>query len=262
MSTVIFVHGLWLHATSWDPWIEHFTAAGHEAHAPGWPGTLPTVEETRAHPESVGGYGIDDVVRHYADHVATLDEPVVAVGHSFGGLVVQRLLAERHVAAAVAVDPAPVRGNIVLPPSSLRVASVALRNPANFRGAVSLTPSEFAYGFGNELDEAECTELYERWTVPSPGRPLFEDAAANLVPSSPAAVDFSAERGPLLLVAGGMDHTVPASLTRTAHKLYSRNSHEVTDLVELVDRGHSLTVDHGWSEVADIAIDWIKEAGL
>lgn len=129
--------------------------------------------------------------------------------------MVQRLLAAGHVAAAVAIDSAPIRGNILLPPSTLRVASVVLRNPANFRGSVTLTPEEFGYGFGNELSEQECAELYERRTIPSPGRPLFEDAAANLLPGSPAAIDFDADRGPLLLIAGGMDHTSPASLPRT-----------------------------------------------
>lgn len=262
MSTVVFVHGLWLHATSWDPWVEHFTFAGYTAQAPGWPGDSPTVAEARANPDRAGGFGINDVVRHYADLIAGLDGPVVAVGHSFGGLVVQRLLAAGDAAAAVAIDSAPIRGNILLPPSTLRVASVALRNPGNFRGSVTLTPEEFGYGFGNELTEQECAELYEKWTIPSPGRPLFEDAAANLLPGSPAAIDFDADRGPLLLIAGGMDHTSPASLTRTAHKLHSRNEDVVTDLVEFPDRGHSLTIDHGWAEVADTALSWIKEQGF
>ena len=262
MSTVVFVHGLWLHATSWDPWVEHFTTAGHTARAPGWPGDSLTVAEARANPDRSGGFGISDVVRHYAHLVADADGPVVAVGHSFGGLVVQRLLADGHVAAGVAIDAAPIRGNILLPPSALKVASVALRNPATFRGSVTLTPQEFAYGFGNELSEQECTELYERWSIPSPGRPLFEDAAANLMPGSPAAVDLDADRGPLLLVAGGMDHTAPASLTRTVYRLHARNEAVVTDLVELADRGHSLTIDHGWAEVADTARSWIKEQGF
>ncbi|MCF4119464.1 alpha/beta hydrolase [Antribacter sp. KLBMP9083] len=265
MSTVVFVHGLWLHASSWAPWAERFAAEGWNAHHPGWPGDSPTVAEARANPDRAGGFGISDVVRHYVELIAGLDAaegPVVAVGHSFGGLIVQRLLAEGHVAGAVAIDPAPMRGNILLPPSSLKVASVALRNPANFRGSVTLTPDEFAYGFGNELTAEECADLYERWTIPSPGRPLFEDAAANILPGSPATVDFDAERGPLLLVAGGMDHTVPASLTRTAYKLHRRNTAVVTDLVEYPDRGHSLTIDHGWTEVADTALAWLKEKGF
>ncbi|PFG42065.1 alpha-beta hydrolase superfamily lysophospholipase [Isoptericola jiangsuensis] len=259
---VVFVHGLWLHADSWTPWVDRYAEAGYAPTNPGWPGDSPTVEETREHPDRVGGHGIDDVVAHHVEIIAGLAAPPVVVGHSFGGLIAQRLLAEGHAAAAVAIDPAPMRGNILLPPSSLKVASVALRNPAHFSGAVALTPDEFRYGFANELADDEAAALYDQWTIPSPGRPLFEDAAANLLPGSPARVDTHADRGPLLLVAGGMDHTVPPSLTRTAAKLYRKHSPAVTDLIELPDRGHSLTIDHGWAEVADATLAWLKEKGL
>ncbi|WP_402462289.1 alpha/beta hydrolase [Isoptericola aurantiacus] len=264
---VVFVHGLWLHADSWTPWADRFAEAGYDPHQPGWPGDSATVAETRENPERVGGHGIDDVVEHYASFLAALaadggPSPVV-VGHSFGGLIVQRLLTEGHAGAAVAIDPAPMRGNILLPPSSLRVASVALKNPAHFKGSVALTPEEFRYGFANELSDEEAAALFDQWTIPSPGRPLFEDATANLLPGSPARVDtHNAERGPLLFIAGGMDHTAPASLTRTSARIYRKHSDAVTDLVEFPDRGHSLTIDHGWAEVADAALAWLKDKGL
>jgi pimeloyl-ACP methyl ester carboxylesterase len=259
---VLFVHGLWLHAASWGRWVEHFGAAGYSASAPGWPGDSDTVEETRSRPELVAGKGIDDVVAHYARVADGLDAKPIVVGHSFGGLIAQRLLGENRAAAAVAIDPAPIRGVVFLPPSALRVASVALRNPANRGRAVVLTAAQFRYGFGNAIPAAESDELYERWAIPSPGRPLFEAAAASFSPRSPAAVATgNAARGPLLVTGGGKDHTVPRSVAKAAFRRY-RKSPAVTDYREFPDRGHSLTIDAGWQEVADTVLAWLEQRSL
>lgn len=259
---VVFVHGLWLHADSWGPWVELFREAGYEPQAPGWPGDSPSAEETRAHPEQVAGFGIDDVVEHYAGVIRELDTPPIVVGHSFGGLIVQRLLGQNLAAGAVAIDPAPIKGVIYLPPSSLRVASIALRKPANRKGAVALTREQFRYGFGNALPPRESDELYERWAIPSPGRPLFEAALANLTPSSPAKVNTrNATRGPLLLTLGGKDHTVGPAIVRTTAKLYHK-SPAVTDLRQYPDRGHSLAIDSRWRTVADDVLGWLKAHDL
>jgi pimeloyl-ACP methyl ester carboxylesterase len=256
---VVFIHGLWLHASSWAPWTELFQTAGYPPLAPGWPGEAGTVEEARANPDQVAGKGIDAVVDHYAQVIGGLDAPPVVVGHSFGGLIVQRLLGEGLAAAGVAIDAAPVKGVLYLPPSALRVASIALRKPANRNAAVALTPEQFRYGFGNTLPAQESAELYEQWAIPSPGKPLFEAATANLSPRSPAKVNTGNKtRGPLLLIAGGRDHTVPAAVTRSTRKLYHK-SPAVTDLREFNDRGHSLTIDHGWREVADAVLNWLTE---
>ena len=143
--------------------------------------------------------------------------------------------------------------------SALRVASIGLRSPANRNQAVSLTAEQFRYGFGNALSERECTELYERWTIPSPGKPLFEAARANFALNSPAKVDTrNKSRGPLLLTAGGKDHTVPKAITTATRKLYHK-SPAITDFVEFPDRGHSLTIDSGWREVAQYAADWLDK---
>jgi len=254
---VVFVHGLWLHADSWSAWIEKFRTAGYTPIAPGWPGDGANVVETRGNAEALAGYGIDDVVLHYADAIAGLGRRPIVIGHSFGGLIVQRLLVEGHAAAAVAIDPAPIRGIVYLPFSALRVASVALRNPANRKRAVALTRKQFRYGFGNALTEAESDELYDRWTIASPGKPLFEDAMANLSRHSPAKVDTKAIRGPLLVTAGGKDHTVPASISRATVKRY-RGSPSLTDLIEFPDRGHTLALDARWEEVADAVLNWLK----
>src|ERR1700688_4598452 len=255
----VFVHGLWLHASSWGPWLELFQEAGYAPTAPGWPGDSDTVEESRRDPSRVAGKGINDVVDHYAGIIHGLEAPPVVIGHSFGGLIAQRLLGEDLAAAAVAIDAAPIKGVIYLPPSALRVASIALREPADRNTSVALTPEQFRYGFANALPTQEATELYERWTIPSPGKPLFEDATANLSRQSPAKVNTGNKtRGPLLLVAGGHDHTVPAAITRSTRKLYHK-SPAVTDLREFNDRGHSLTIDHGWREIADEAISWLGQ---
>ena len=258
---VVFVHGLWLHAGSWDAWQEAFRAAGHETSAPGWPGDGMTVEETRANPEAIAGHGLGEVVDHFAGELAALEQPIV-IGHSFGGLIAQILLGRNLAAAAVAIDPAPAKGVFYLPYSALRVASVALRNPANRNRAVSLTREQFRYGFGNAISQGESDELYERWTIASPGKPLFEAAAANVMPGSSAKVDTkNAERGPLLITGGGHDHTVPRTISKQTLHLYNKTA-AVTDYRDFPDRGHSLTIDAGWREVADSVLDWLRSKSL
>ena len=259
---VVFVHGLWLHASSWGAWVDLFGENGYAASAPGWPGDSDTVEETRANADKVAGYGINAVVDHYAQAIAPLEEKPIVIGHSFGGLIVQRLLGQNLVSAGVAIDPAPIKGVLALPPSALRVASIAVKSPANKHKAVALTREQFRYGFGNALTEQESDELYERWAIPSPGLPLFEGAFAAFSPHSPAKVDTrNSTRGPLLVTAGGKDHTVPPAISRSTVKLY-RHSSAVTDHREFPDRGHSLTIDSGWRDVADAALHWLKEKGL
>ncbi len=252
----------WLHASSWGPWLDLFQEAGYAATAPGWPGDPDTVEEARRNPDAVAGKGIDDVVEHYADIIRGLQAPPVVIGHSFGGLIAQRLLGQDLAAAAVAIDAAPIKGVLNLPVSALRVASIALRKPANRNLAVSLTAEEFRYGFGNALPERESADLYDRWAVPSPGKPLFEAGLANFVPRSPAKVNTANKsRGPLLLTAGGRDHTVPAAITTSTRKQYHK-SPAITDFIEFQDRGHSLTIDHGWREVAQAVLDWLGQRSL
>ena len=258
-TPVVFVHGLWLHADSWGSWNDLFREAGYAPQAPGWPGDSGTVEEARNHPERVAGHGIDDVVEHYARLISALDARPIVIGHSFGGLIAQRLLGQDLAAAAVGIDAAPIKGVMSLPLSALRVASVALRNPANKKRAVALTAKQFRYGFGNAISETESTALYERWTIPSPGKPLFEAASANLSRRSPAKINTdNATRGPLLLIAGGKDHTVPRAITKSTLKQY-RKSAAVTDYKEFPDRGHSLALDNRWREVADTVLSWLKE---
>lgn len=258
-ATVVFIHGLWLHATSYQPWEDYFNKAGYETLAPGWPNEPSTVKIANQNPEAVAGFGIEDVTNYYADIIRSLDSKPILIGHSFGGLIVQKLMGMGLGRAGVALDPAPIKGVLILPIASLRSASVALKNPANRKRAVALTLKQFHYSFTNTLEEQESAELYEKWAIPSPGRPLFEAAAANFNPNSPAKVAVNnPDRGPLLITGGKKDQTVPASISRATYKLY-RKSPAVTDYKEYADRGHSLALDHGWQEVAGDVLAWLKQ---
>ncbi|WP_029289521.1 alpha/beta hydrolase [Cellulomonas sp. HZM] len=259
---VVFIHGLWLHATSWQPWVDLFREAGYAPVAPGWPGEPGTVAEARERADDVADVSIDDAVEHYAEIIAALPAPPVLVGHSFGGLIAEKLLGQGRAAAAVAIDPAQIKGVLPLPLAQLRAGFPALGNPANLHRAVSLTREQFRFGFGNAVPQEESDELFERWTIPSPARPLFQAAAANFVLHSQAAVDTKNEdRGPLLLISGTADHTVPDVVTRSTFKQY-RDSSAVTELRQFEGRGHSLTIDHGWQEVAQAVSTWLLGQGL
>jgi pimeloyl-ACP methyl ester carboxylesterase len=216
----------------------------------------------RANPDSVAGHGIDDVTEHYAGIIAELPAPPVIIGHSFGGMIAEKLLGQGIGAAAIAIDAAQIKGVLPLPLSSLRSTLPVFKNPANARHAVSLTAEQFRYSFGNAVSAEESDALYQRWEIPSPGKPLFEAAAANFSLHSPAKVNTdNSDRGPLLLIMGGKDHTVPEAITKSTLKQY-RGSNAVTDLVEFADRGHSLTIDSGWRAVADGCLSWLAKQGL
>lgn len=258
-TPVLFIHGLWLHASSGEPWVETFREAGYDPQAPGWPGDGATVGDSRRDPDAIADHGIDDVVAHFAGIVETLPEAPILVGHSFGGLIAQKLLGQGRARAAVAIDAAQIKGVLPVPLSALRATLPVFRNPLNRHRSVSLTAEQFRYAFGNAVPEEESDRLHEQWTIPAPGRPLFEAASSNFDPHSPAKVDTANEdRGPLLLIASGKDHTVPESVTRSTLRQY-RHSSAVTDIETFPDRGHSLVVDSGWPAVADLCLTWLKE---
>lgn len=261
-TPVVFIHGLWLHATSWQPWVDLFRESGYDPVAPGWPGEPGTVEQARQHPELVADLGIDDIADHYAAIIRDLPAPPVLIGHSFGGLITEKLLGQGHGAAGVAIDPAQIKGVLPLPLAQLRAGLPALGNPANLHRSVELTESQFRFGFGNAVTEAESTELFHAWTIPSPARPLFQAAAANFVLHSAAAVDTDNQtRGPLLLISGTADHTVPDVVTSSTFKQY-RDSTAITHIKKFEGRGHSLTIDSGWPDVAGEVLGWLAGCGI
>ncbi len=259
---VVFVHGLWIHSAAWHGWLDLYRSAGYAPIAPGWPGDAATVQQTRANAAAVANKGIDDITDGYAQTISGLATKPIVVGHSFGGLIAQKLLAAGTAAAAIAIDPGQIKGVKPLPFAQIRSGLPVLSRPGNRTRAVTLTKSQFRYGFGNAVSAQESDELFDTWTIPGPGRPLFEASAANFTKTSPAAVDTRKRiRGPLLIIGGGQDHTVPEVVAKAAHTLYA-GSGAVTDYRAFPDRGHSLVLDHGWREIADYTLTWLNGQGL
>ena len=255
---VVFIHGLWLLPSSWDRWVTVFEDAGYAALTVSWPDDPETVQEARANPAVFAGKKVGQVADHVAEVIAKLAAKPAVVGHSFGGLLSQIIAGRGLSAATVAIDPAPFRGVLPLPLSALRSAMPVLANPANWTRAVSLTLDQFSYGWANALSAEETEQLYETFHVPAPGAPLFQAATANVNPGTEAKVDSrNPERGPLLIVSGEKDHTVPWAIANASFKKQRRNA-GITEIVEMPNRGHALTIDGGWREVADKALAFVK----
>ena len=257
-TPVVFIHGLWLLPSSWDRWQTVFDDAGYTTLAPGWPDDPQTVAEAKAHPEVFAGKSIKEVADHFAAVIDRLHTKPAVIGHSFGGLLTQ-IIADRGLSAvSVAIDPAPFRGVLPLPISALRAASPVLSNPLNRGRAIPLTYDQFRYAFANAVSEDEAHELYDAYAVPTPGEPVFQAAFANLNPWTEAKVDTrNPDRGPLLILDGELDHTVPWSIANASYKQQKKNP-GVTEIVKIPGRGHSLTIDGGWREVADISLAFVQ----
>jgi pimeloyl-ACP methyl ester carboxylesterase len=258
-TPAVFVHGLWLLPSSWDRWAEVFDEAGYVALAPGWPDDPETVAEANANPDTFANKTVGDVADHFAEVIGKLDRKPVVIGHSFGGLLAQILAGRGLSTATVAIDPAPFRGVLPLPVSALRSASPVLTNPANRHRAVPLTYEQFRYAFANAVDEDEARQLYDAFAVPAPGAPLFQAATANFNPWTEVKVDNkNPERGPLLIISGEKDHTVPWAIANASFKKQKKNKGAITEIVEISGRGHALTIDSGWREVADKALEFVR----
>jgi non-heme chloroperoxidase len=258
LTPVVFIHGLWLLPSSWDRWAEVFDAAGYTALAPGWPDDPQTVEQANAKPEVFAHKTVGQVADHFGAVIGKLKKRPAVIGHSFGGLLTQIVAGRGLAAVSVAIDPAPFRGVLPLPISALKSARPVLGNPANRNRAVPLTYEQFRFGFANAVSEDEAKELYSTFAVPASGVPLFQAATANLNPWTEAKVDTkNPDRGPLLIINGEKDNTVPWSIAKASFKKQKRNK-GVTEIVEIPDRGHALTIDGGWREVADTALGFVK----
>ena len=255
---VAFVHGLWLLPNSWDRWRQAFEEAGYATVAPGWPDDPETVDEANAHPETFAHKSVGDIADHVEAVLTGLAAKPAVIGHSFGGLLTQIVAGRGCSAVSVAIDPAPFRGVLPLPISALKSASPVLKNPANRGRAVPLTYEQFRYAFANEVSEDEAKELYVTYAVPGAGVPLFQAASANLNPWTEVKVKSkNPDRGPLLIVSGEKDHTVPPSIANASYKKQRRNP-GVTEIVEMSGRGHSLVIDGGWRDVADTALTFVQ----
>jgi non-heme chloroperoxidase len=257
-TPVVFIHGLWLLASSWERWATLFEEAGYAPVAADWPDDPATVEEARANPQAFAGKSVGQVAAHMAEVIGALNKRPAVVGHSFGGLIAQKVAGRGISAATVAVDPAPFKGVLPLPIAALRSTLPVTRNPLNRGRAVTLTLDQFRYGWANAVDETEAKALYDEFHVAAPGLPIFQAALANLNPSAETKVDTgNNERGPLLIFTGEKDHAVPPAMSNAAYKKQQRNP-GVTELTQMPGRGHSLTIDSGWREVADRSLEFVK----
>jgi non-heme chloroperoxidase len=258
LQPVVFVHGLWLLPSSWDRWAAMFEEAGYTALTPGWPDDPATVAEANAEPDVFANKTVGQVADHVDAIVRGLTRKPAIIGHSFGGLLVQILAGRGLSAATVAIDPAPFRGVLPLPFSALRSAWPVLGNPANRSRAIPLTFEQFRFGFANAVSAEEAKELYETYAVPASGAPLFQAAAANLNPWTEAKADTqNPARGPLLIISGEKDNTVPWSIANASYHQQQRNP-GVTEIAEIPNRGHALTIDSGWREVAETALAFVR----
>jgi non-heme chloroperoxidase len=256
-TAVVFIHGLWLHSSSWQPWLDLFSSKGYAPIAPGWPNESETVAAARAHLQAVAGIGVQEATEHFAAIIAQCRMPPVIIGHCYGGLIAQKLLAR-----SVAIGPAGIKGTRQFAFAQVRSGLPAMRYPLNRKRAVSLTANQFRYSVGNAIERAESVRLFEAYSIPSPARPAFEASFANMARRSPTVVNTqNPDRGPLLLISGQKDHMVPDVVTRATYKLYGEST-AVTDLKQLPDRGHSLPIDHRWHQIADFVLGWLIRRGV
>ena len=257
-TPVVFIHGLWLLPSSWDRWAALFEKSGYSAVEPGWPDDPQSVAEAKAHPEVFAGKTVGQVADHVASIVTRLQKKPAVIGHSFGGLLAQIIAGRGLAAVTVAIDPAPFRGVLPLPISALKSASPVLSNPANRSKAIPLTYEQFRFAFANAVSQEEARQLYETFAVPASGAPIFQAAAANLNPWTEAKVDTTnPDRGPLLIIDGEKDNTVPWAIANASFKRQKRNP-GVTEIKKIAGRGHALTIDSGWKEVADTALAFVQ----
>jgi non-heme chloroperoxidase len=257
-TPVVFIHGLWLLPSSWDNWVSVFEEAGYVGLTPTWPDDPESVEGARAEPEVLANKTLKQIADHTAKVITALKKKPALIGHSTGGLLAEMLAGRGLSAVTVAIDPGVFRGVLPLPPSVLKGVGPFLINPTTRRKALTLTFDQFVYGWANALDKEEAMQLYDTYHVAGSGVALVQMGTANLNPWTESKVDTkNPDRGPLLIIDGEKDHTVPWAIANAAYKRQKRNP-GVTEIVQMPNRGHSLTIDHGWREVADTALAFVK----
>jgi pimeloyl-ACP methyl ester carboxylesterase len=257
-TPLMLIHGAWLTSESWENFATYFSARGFAVSAPEWPRKEGGVEEQREAAENLKGLGLDEIVDHYEEEIRALDEQPVLIGHSYGGLIVELLLDRGLGRAGVAMSPAPPKGILVLPFSTLKAAAPALAHPSRWHGIVPLTLEEFTYGFVNTFSPEDAAAAYEKYAVPETGQIFYEAGFANFRMDPPTEVDFKrADRAPLLIVGAEKDHTVPASLSHKQYSKYERSEAQ-TDYLEFAGRPHLMMAAEGWEEIAAGIESWLN----
>ena len=254
---LVLIHGAWLSARSWENYADYFGKRGFAVSAPEWPRKRGDVEEIRESADESAGLGVQEIVDHYEELIRASEQPPVLIGHSYGGLFVELLLDRGLGRAGVAMSPAPPKGALVLPFSTLKAAAPALAHPSKWHGVVTLTPEEFTYAFVNTFSEEDAAAAYTRYAVPETGQIFYEGGFANFHLHPPTEVHFQSEdRAPLLIVGATEDHTVPASLAKAQYKHYERSPAR-TDYLEFEGRPHLHMVAPDWQEVAAAIDSWL-----
>jgi pimeloyl-ACP methyl ester carboxylesterase len=254
-DTIVLIHGLWMTPRSWEKWIERYSSRGYTVLAPSWPGMEGENEDLIRDPSPIAAQRVPEILDHYQGIIEKLDRPPIVMGHSFGGGFVQGLLDRGLGAAGVAIDPAPPKGVLKLPLSTIRSGWSILKNPANKHKAVPITPAQFQFAFCNTVTEQESQKVYDRYAVPGAGGVLWEGAMANLKSDSPFRINWGKEdRAPLLILGGGSDHVVPPSLSHSIFTHYKGTA--TVDYKEFPGRSHWTCGQDGWEEVADHALTW------
>lgn len=259
-DTIVFIHGAWLTASSWENFLGYFEQKGYTCLAPEWPYRDKPAAELREHtPPELAHVGVKELTDHYEAIIKTLPEPPILIGHSFGGLIVQQLLDRGVGRVAVTLDSAAPKGVLAVDWDVLRSNSASLLKWMGWERVVTMSFPEFQFSFVNGFPEAQQRRCYDRYVVPETGRIFFQAAFAALDPHQALYVNFkNNQRAPLLMIAGERDHIVPAHVARSNFEQY-RDSGAYTDFQEFPGRAHLLMAQDGWEEIAEYVATWLVE---
>jgi pimeloyl-ACP methyl ester carboxylesterase len=256
-DTILLIHGMWMTPKSWRPWIRHFEKQGFRVLAPAWPGLEVEVDELRKDSTPLAKLTTKQIVDHYEAIIRSLPTKPILIGHSYGGAIVQALLARGLGAAGVALHSAFVKGVYRLPLRTLRSTFFVAGNPLNARRAVPMSKKGFHYAFASTVSREESDRIYDELHVPAAGRAFFEGITANFRPNSVLKVNPKDDnRAPLLIVGSDADNLLPLAMQRANYKLYAGKSRAVVELLDMPGRSHDTVGQAGWENVADTVLGW------
>ena len=245
---------------AWEHWVDRYEARGCTVLTPGYPGIGQDeagLRALRADPELVAGIGVREVMDYLTEYIGKLDARPVIMGHSFGGTFAQLLVGSGLGSAGVSIDGAGVKGIKALPFSELRSTFPILKNPANSKRTIALTPEQFHYAFTNTLTEEASRQAYDRYAAPAPGRILFQGSLADFTHDAATTYDFANDdRAPLLFISGGSDQILPPAVQRENYEKNVKHSTAITAYKVFDGRDHFTCGEPQWEAVADFALDW------